>query len=67
MYVSYVGLLPDGYLQSGGQRTALTSQHLPLGVLRAEVFDHATQVFAMLPGDQVFLLTDGVDLLDDRA
>ena len=54
------GGMPDGYLQSGGERTALTSQHLPLGVLRAEVFDHATQVFAMLPGDQVFLLTDGV-------
>ena len=54
------GGMPDGYLQSDGQRTALTSQHLPLGVLRAEVFDHATQVLPMLPGDQVFLLTDGV-------
>ena len=54
------GGMPDGYLQSGGQRTALTSQHLPLGVLRAEVFDHGTQVLPMLPGDQVFLLSDGV-------
>ena len=54
------GGMPDGYLQSGGQRTALTSQHLPLGVLRADVFDHATQVLPMLPGDQVFLLSDGV-------
>ena len=56
------GGMPDGYLQAAlsGQRTALTSQHLPLGVLRAEVFDHATQVLPMLPGDQVFLLTDGV-------
>ena len=56
------GGMPDGYLQAAlsGERTALTSQHLPLGVLRAEVFDHATRVLPMLPGDQVFLLTDGV-------
>ena len=54
------GGMPDGYLQAGGQRTALTSQHLPLGVLRAEKFDHCTQVLPMLPGDQLLLLTDGV-------
>lgn len=56
------GGMPDGYLQTmaTGRRTALTSQHLPLGVLRAGVFDHGTQVWPMLPGDQLFLLTDGV-------
>ncbi|WP_254925011.1 ATP-binding SpoIIE family protein phosphatase [Pseudomonas fragi] len=56
------GGMPDGYLQAAlsGQRTALTSLHLPLGVLRAEVFDHTTEVLPMLPGDQVFLLSDGV-------
>ena len=56
------GGMPDGYLQARatGQRRALTSQHLPLGVLRAEAFDHSTRVWPMLPGDQLFLLTDGV-------
>ena len=54
--------MPDGYLHSlaTGQRTALSSQHLPLGVLKAKAFDHSTRVMPMLPGDQLFLLTDGV-------
>ena len=56
------GGMPDGYLhtQATGQRTALSSQHLPLGVLKAKAFDHSTRVMPMLPGDQLFLLTDGV-------
>ncbi|WP_407728985.1 SpoIIE family protein phosphatase [Pseudomonas helleri] len=56
------GGMPDGYLHSlaTGQRTALSSQHLPLGVLKAKAFDHSTRVMPMLPGDQLFLLTDGV-------
>ena len=56
------GGMPDGYLhtQATGQRTALASRHLPLGVLKAKAFDHSTQVLPMLPGDQLFLLTDGV-------
>ena len=56
------GGMPDGYLHTlaTGQRTALSSQHLPLGVLKAKAFDHSTRVLPMLPGDQLFLLTDGV-------
>ena len=55
------GGMPDGYLLSlTGHDTILTSQHLPLGVLPAQRFDHGTQVWPMLPGDQLFLLTDGV-------
>ena len=56
------GGMPDGYLHTlaTGQRTALSSQHLPLGVLKAKAFDHSTRVMPMLPGDQLFLLTDGV-------
>ena len=55
------GGMPDGYLLSlAGHNTTLTSQHLPLGVLPAQRFDHATQVWPMMPGDQLFLLTDGV-------
>ena len=55
------GGMPDGYLLSqAGHDATLTSQHLPLGVLPAQRFDHATQVWPMMPGDQLFLLTDGV-------
>ncbi len=56
------GGMPDGYLQAraAGQRTPLISQHVPLGVLKATAFDHSTQVLPMHPGDQLFLLTDGV-------
>ena len=56
------GGMPEGYLQARatGQRITLVSQHLPLGVLNAKAFDHSTQVLPMLPGDQLFLLTDGV-------
>lgn len=56
------GGMPDGYLQSvaAGTYTPLPSRHLPLGVLRAETFDEATEVLPMLPGDQLFLLSDGV-------
>ncbi|MFP3516671.1 fused response regulator/phosphatase [Pseudomonas sp. SIMBA_077] len=56
------GGMPDGYLLTAatGQRTTLSSQQVPLGVLKAKAFDHSTQVFAMQPGDQLFLLTDGV-------
>lgn len=55
------GGMPDGYLLSrAGHDATLTSQHLPLGVLTAQRFDHGTHVWPMLPGDQLFLLTDGV-------
>lgn len=60
------GGLPDGYLlpQAGGSRVPLVSRHLPLGVLSADAFDAATEVHPFLPGDRVFLLSDGV--LDTR-
>lgn len=56
------GGMPDGYLLTAAtaQRTTLSSQQVPLGVLKATAFDHSTQVFAMMPGDHLFLLTDGV-------
>ncbi|WEK12141.1 MAG: fused response regulator/phosphatase [Candidatus Pseudomonas colombiensis] len=63
------GGMPDGYLHAvaSGVRTPLVSRHLPLGVLAAQDFDDRTEVFAMAPGDRVFLLSDGViDTCDAR-
>ena len=56
------GGMPDGYLQvrATGERTPLPSRHLPLGVLTSDAFDDATDVLPMAPGDQLFLLSDGV-------
>ena len=56
------GGMPDGYLHSAatGVSAALPSRHLPLGVLRAETFDDATEVLPMACGDHLFLLSDGV-------
>ncbi|MEB0045433.1 MULTISPECIES: fused response regulator/phosphatase [unclassified Pseudomonas] len=56
------GGMPDGYLHSlaTGERTPLTAQHLPLGVLSPQTFDDRTEVFPMALGDRVFLFSDGV-------
>ena len=56
------GGMPDGYLHrvATGERQPLVAQHLPLGVLGAERFDHSTDVYPMAHGDRVFLLSDGV-------
>ena len=56
------GGMPDGYLHdvASGERRALKSRHLPLGVLSAQAFDDRTEVFPMAAGDRVFLLSDGV-------
>lgn len=55
------GGLPDGYLLSAaGERTALVSRHLPLGILDSASFDDQTEVYPFALGDRVFLLSDGV-------
>lgn len=56
------GGMPDGYLHdvASGERRALKSRHLPLGVLSAQAFDDRTEVLPMAVGDRVFLLSDGV-------
>ena len=56
------GGLPDGYLLSveTGERTALVSRHLPLGVLDSGSFDDKTEVYPFALNDRVFLLSDGV-------
>jgi CheY-like chemotaxis protein len=56
------GGLPDGYLLNAatGERTALVSRHLPLGILDSSAFDDHTEVYPFALGDRVFLLSDGV-------
>ena len=56
------GGLPDGYIlyQGSGERMALASRHLPLGVLTRKDFDDKTEVHSLSQGDQLFLMSDGV-------
>lgn len=55
------GGLPDGYLISAnGQRTALASRHLPLGVVSAAALDDKFEHYPLAPGDRLLLLSDGV-------
>ncbi|WP_296253558.1 ATP-binding SpoIIE family protein phosphatase [Pseudomonas sp. UBA4194] len=56
------GGMPDGYVnrQGSGERVALVSRHLPLGVLPAAQFRDDTEVWPMALGDRVLLLSDGV-------
>lgn len=56
------GGLPDGYIlyQGSGERMALASRHLPLGVLARKDFDDKTEVHSLSQGDQLFLMSDGV-------
>ncbi|WP_252273101.1 fused response regulator/phosphatase [Pseudomonas subflava] len=56
------GGLPDGHLLrvASGERVPLVSRHLPLGVLEPTAFNEAYEVHPLLPGDRIFLLSDGV-------
>src|SRR5690606_36256154 len=56
------GGLPDGYLRrvESGERIALVSRHLPLGVLEPAAFDDKCEVYPLELGDRLFLLSDGV-------
>lgn len=56
------GGLPDGYLYHAatGERTALVSRHLPLGVLESASFNDQYEVHPLALGDRLFLFSDGV-------
>ncbi|TBV08170.1 fused response regulator/phosphatase [Phytopseudomonas dryadis] len=58
----WAGGLPDGYLLrgQGGERVALVSRHLPLGVLDPDSFHDDYEAYPLALGDRVFLLSDGV-------
>ena len=55
------GGLPDGYLlKAGGERLALRSRHLPLGVRTASSFDDSFETLPLGIGDRLLLMSDGV-------
>ncbi|WP_217474663.1 ATP-binding SpoIIE family protein phosphatase [Stutzerimonas stutzeri] len=56
------GGLPDGYLlkDNGTGRVALTSRHLPLGILEASAFDDGFETFPLAVGDRLLLMSDGI-------
>ena len=56
------GGLPDGYLlhADGRPRQALVSRHLPLGILEQAAFSDRCEIYPLVPGDRIFLLSDGV-------
>ncbi len=63
------GGMPDGFLLSTGGKvlSALSSRHLPLGVLVAEQFDDQTEVWPLAPGERLLLMSDGVlETADDQ-
>jgi len=63
------GGMSDGYRLSvnGHMLAALSSRHLPLGILAAERFDDSTEVLPLAPGERLLLLSDGVlDTADDQ-
>ncbi len=54
------GGLPDGWLvRKSGERLAIPSLHLPLGVQSLERFDATMELLTSAPGDYVVLMTDG--------
>ncbi len=56
------GGVPTAYLrrQSSSRLVPLTSHNLPLGILPSERFTDETVVVEAMPGDRLFLATDGV-------
>ena len=60
------GGLPDAYITrgGGGPAIAITSRHLPLGVVSTGRFDASTEVYELARGDRLLMCTDG--LLESR-
>lgn len=56
------GGLPDCYLYSSEEESyqAISSQHLPLGVLNKKKFKDTTQIFSMNNEDRFFIWSDGL-------
>ncbi len=56
------GGLPDGYLlrAASGERVALVSRHLPLGILEPAAFSDRCETYPLDIEDRIFLFSDGV-------
>ena len=54
------GGLPDGYLlRASGERVALVSRHLPLGILEPAAFSDRCETYPLDIEDRIFLFSDG--------
>jgi CheY-like chemotaxis protein len=62
------GGLPDGWLAHlSGERRALPSRHLPLGIRNAEQFDAGMDVINTRPGDRILMMSDGIPEARNQA
>ena len=54
------GGLPDGWLiRASGEKLALPSRHLPLGILTPDQFNADFERLSAAPGDRLLMMTDG--------
>ncbi len=63
------GGLPDGYLlrAASGERVALVSRHLPLGILEPAAFSDRCETYPLDIEDRIFLFSDGVLEASNKA
>lgn len=55
------GGLPDGWVvRANGERVAIPSRHLPLGVLDPDRFTASMTILDASPGDRLLVMTDGL-------
>ena len=58
----WMGGMPECYWLAGNGelKNAIQSQHMPLGILKDNEFDDATEVYNIEVGDKLYLYSDGV-------
>ncbi|MGR6873246.1 SpoIIE family protein phosphatase [Pseudomonas sp. HK3] len=58
----WMGGLPDFglYRKETGEIERIKSNHLPLGVLSSQAFDADTATFRFIPGDKLYMWSDGI-------
>ena len=62
------GGIPTAFhLQNKGVLHNFKSQHLPLGVLKEEAFDSATEIYKAQPGDAFILCSDGLSEAENSS
>ncbi len=62
------GGLPDGYIfrPSTGAITRIRSRHIPFGIRANMDLIHSTETFEVLPGDRLYLWSDGIHEAEDE-
>ncbi len=56
----WIGGLPECFLLRGDTLEKIKSNHLPLGILKAESFDTSTYRYEMNDGDRFYMWSDGI-------